>query len=419
MVEQSSESQQLTPADGAKYWTRLAVSFFGIMISFVFYGLAMEYATSGGRKLHELSLIFVTSTIYTITAYAGRTIRGEAPTTVPTYKLFIVAMLSMGSTFFSVRSLRYVIFPVQVLAKSCKPIPVMLMGAVLGKRYPMKKYINVLLITVGVALFMGGGTGAVKKSTGVEDKSADLMAVGCVMLFLSLSFDGSVGAYEDKIMQKDHVGPFELMFNIQLGKTILAFLGLVFLNEIDYFFSMVAETGPILLILGITGAAGQVFIFVTIANFGALMCSLIGLARKITTLVASILIYQHPIGYQQGAGLILSVGAMIYNFMDKGKKKHKLPSTIDQKDVELAPIKELEPLINSASGEPTSDDDETDDDDTSSINTTPNKTHRRSERNDVDAAEYCDHATQPVSSLEDGSLPPDSSNKTTHSSVPR
>ena len=73
----STSSSQLTPADGTKYWTRLAFSFFGIMISFILYGLVMEYATSGGRKLHELSLIFVTSSLYTITAYAGKTIRGE------------------------------------------------------------------------------------------------------------------------------------------------------------------------------------------------------------------------------------------------------------------------------------------------------------------------------------------------------
>ncbi|KAH8045468.1 UDP-galactose transmembrane transporter [Aureococcus anophagefferens] len=107
-------SEQLTPADGRKYWVRLAISFFGIMFSFILYGIAMEYATTGGRKLHELSLILVTSTLYTTTAYVGKTLRGEQPTTVPTYKLFFV------------------------LAKSCKPIPVMIMGAFLGKRYPSR-----------------------------------------------------------------------------------------------------------------------------------------------------------------------------------------------------------------------------------------------------------------------------------------
>mmetsp|Transcript_728 Transcript_728/g.1130 ORF Transcript_728/g.1130 Transcript_728/m.1130 type:complete len:200 (+) Transcript_728:341-940(+) len=33
----------------------ICICFFGIMFSFVAYGLLLEYATSGGRKLHELS----------------------------------------------------------------------------------------------------------------------------------------------------------------------------------------------------------------------------------------------------------------------------------------------------------------------------------------------------------------------------
>ena len=106
MTGASGDAEQLTPDHGRVYWRWLAFSFFGIMVSFILYGIVMEYATSGGRKLHELSLIFVTSSLYTTTAYVGKTIRGERPTTVPTYKLFVVAMLSMGSTFFSVRSLR-------------------------------------------------------------------------------------------------------------------------------------------------------------------------------------------------------------------------------------------------------------------------------------------------------------------------
>ena len=39
---------------------------------------------------------------------------------------------------------------------------------------------------------------------------------------------------------------------------------------------MVRSTGPVLLLLGLSGAMGQVFIFVTISKFGALTCSIIG-----------------------------------------------------------------------------------------------------------------------------------------------
>jgi len=97
---------------GGMLW--LVVCFFGIMTSFIAYGIVMEYATSGGRKLHELSLIFVTSLLYSGTAYVGRYVRAEKPTTVAPSRLMILAMTSMGSTYCSVRSLRYVIYPVQV-----------------------------------------------------------------------------------------------------------------------------------------------------------------------------------------------------------------------------------------------------------------------------------------------------------------
>jgi hypothetical protein len=94
---QSSKAQDL-------FW--LFLCFIGIMASFVCYGLLLEYTTSGGRKLHELSFLFVTSGLYTLTAAAGRYVRGETPSTIPPPRFAILGLTSMGSTFTSVRSLR-------------------------------------------------------------------------------------------------------------------------------------------------------------------------------------------------------------------------------------------------------------------------------------------------------------------------
>ena len=55
-----------------------------------------------------------------------------------------------------------------------------------------------------------------------------------------------------------------------------------------------------------------------------------GLMRKITTLVTSIIIYGHELNFTQAGGLGLSIGAMIYNFLDKSsskKGKKKDPTT--------------------------------------------------------------------------------------------
>lgn len=206
---------------------------------------------------------------------------------------------------------------------------------------------------------MGGGSSHKKQASsgGDDDSSSGMQLFGIILLFISLCFDGGTGAYEDKLMAVHHVGPFDLMYNIQLGKTIIAGVGLVVLNQVHVFLRMCQEMGFVLVALGLTGAMGQVFIFVTIAKFGtycidlftvfhhyekivqwcahpwkfssslficvgALTCSIIGLSRKVTTLVASIYIYGHQLNAIQALGLALAVGAMIMNFMGKkGKGK--------------------------------------------------------------------------------------------------
>eukprot|EP00614_Pseudopedinella_elastica_P000330 CAMPEP_0172605538 /NCGR_PEP_ID=MMETSP1068-20121228/25784_1 /TAXON_ID=35684 /ORGANISM="Pseudopedinella elastica, Strain CCMP716" /LENGTH=486 /DNA_ID=CAMNT_0013407977 /DNA_START=86 /DNA_END=1546 /DNA_ORIENTATION=+ len=342
------EEQQASP-----FW--LAACFSMLMGSGVLFGMMMEYATSGGRKLHELSYILVTSAIYSLTARICRDYSGEAPTNVPESSLLALAIMSMASTFTSVRALRYVIFPVQVLAKSCKPVPVMLMGAARGKTYPMQKYVNVAIVVTGVALFMGGGS---KESTAEADldKTGPMMWFGVFLLFISLSFDGATGAYEDELMQMGHLGPFELMYNIQFGKMVIAFSCLLFNNEVNYFFQMLWDTGPVLFLLGLSGSMLQISIFVTISKCGALTCALFGVARKITTLMVSILFFGHQLNLVQSAGLAISIWAMVKNFMTKkSKKKEALPeatvndgpkASLDLRDQTGAAVAEKKPLLN-------------------------------------------------------------------------
>jgi solute carrier family 35 (UDP-galactose transporter), member B1 len=236
---------------------------------------------------------------------------------------------------------RYVIFPIQVLAKSCKPVPVMIMGALMGKKYPLRKYINVFLIVAGVGLFMGGGSSK-KKSSSDEEVSSSSQIVGIILLFISLCFDGGTGAYEDKLMAVHSVGPFDLMYNIQLGKTIIAGVALLILNQVHVFLQMCQEMGFILFLLGLTGAMGQVFIFICISKFGALTCSIIGLSRKVTTLVASIYIYGHHLNSVQLLGLVVCIGSMIMNFMGKKSKgghgkKESIPAE-HSKPLDQAPL---------------------------------------------------------------------------------
>jgi solute carrier family 35 (UDP-galactose transporter), member B1 len=207
------------------------------------------------------------------------------------------------------------------------------------------------MIVSGVALFMGGGAQRKSSGTGSEDTSAS-QVIGVVLLFISLCFDGGTGAYEDKLMSVHQVQPFDLMYNIQLGKTILAGIALLVLNEMHIFVAMVQDMGFLLVALGLSGALGQVFIFVTIAKFGALTCSIIGLARKVTTLVASIYFYGHALNGVQFLGLCISVGSMVMEFFGKKKSHGHGPPKIPP-----PPPAEMKTLL-SDDGDNNDDDDE-------------------------------------------------------------
>jgi len=295
------------------YYAWLAFCTLGMITTLALYGLVLEYATSGGRKLHEVSFVFVTTSIYAITAFVAREFFQEKPTNISKYQMLILSLTSIASTITSVRSLRYVIYPVQVLFKSCKPVPVMIFGTILGKKYPLRKYVNVIIITTGVALFMGAGSSTRKPGGGSETT-----LMGGLLLSVSLCFDGATGAYEDKLMAVHNVEPFDLMYNIQLGKSVISFCTLVATNGLATFIDTIYNGGFSLIILGLTGALGQVFVFVTISKFGALNCALIGLARKILSLLLSFVLYGHTLNAFQTVGLTLSLVAMIANFYEKG-----------------------------------------------------------------------------------------------------
>ena len=72
----------------------------------------------------------------------------------------------------------------------------------------------------------------------------------------------------------------------------------------------------------------QVFVFVTISKFGALNCALIGLGRKMLSLLLSFILYGHTMNAIQTVGLSLSLVAMIANFYEKVSSESNVYSVI-------------------------------------------------------------------------------------------
>lgn len=311
-LQQAQQAKQ--EVDPKKRAWLLAYCFLGIMVSFTLNGLVLEKITTH-RVLGEMSLTFVFCLFYAVVALGLRAANKEKPSTMPQSMLAIVGVLAFGSTISSMVALRYVTFITRILGKSCKSIPVMLVGVLLGKTFAFKKYLSVVVLSIGVAIFLVG-TAHEKQHRAVqhneehdhvhEHERTPNMFLGISLLLVSLLFDGATGALEDKYMEKYHIGAFDLMYVVNIYKCVFSAVGMVVMGEVPEFVEYVVPSLPNLILLSLTGAMGQAFIFYTISKFGALTTSIIGTCRKVLSIVLSVIMFGHILSFEQTIGLALS-----------------------------------------------------------------------------------------------------------------
>lgn len=95
---------------------------------------------------------------------AGKVSSSDLPAWHAYWKAGITNSVGPACGMFALKNITY---SAQVLAKSCKMVPVMFMGFLLhGKRYSALEYMCMTLIGLGVALFAQKGSGKVRERLG-------------------------------------------------------------------------------------------------------------------------------------------------------------------------------------------------------------------------------------------------------------
>ena len=271
---------------------RLAGCAIGITVSFLFYGYVLEGITSRqGSHFPEVVGILLNSVTYVGVSRLAIWLQGQVPARVHARQFMAIAASSKLATFLTWRALRYVNFPTQVLAKSCKALPIMAVNRLAGKRHSWMQYTQVSLITAGVVMFM-------MYREGMDDKQAQANTwTGAVMLLFALAFDGLTGHLEDSVIKemewKHGQGTFDLMLFINVYSIPFCLVYIVANNEVGTLLSLSLSEITAMVWLSLAGALGQMCIFYTIANFGALTCSLITTLRKMLQIGLSALAFGH------------------------------------------------------------------------------------------------------------------------------
>ncbi|KAL7091459.1 hypothetical protein ACP275_12G107400 [Erythranthe tilingii] len=226
-----------------------------------------------------------------------------------------------------IEALKYISYPAQVLAKSSKMIPVMLMGAlVYGIRYSFQEYLCTLLVAGGVSTFA-----LLKTSSKTINKLANPNApLGYGLCFLNLAFDGFTNATQDSLTARY---PKTNAWNIMLGMNLWGTIyNMVFMfgwsNAIGYdairFCQQHPEAAWDIFLFCLCGAVGQNFIFLTISRFGSLTNTTITTTRKFVSIVVSSLLSGNPLSKQQWGSVVMVFSGLSYQIYLKWKKLQRI-----------------------------------------------------------------------------------------------
>ncbi|CAH0716608.1 unnamed protein product, partial [Brenthis ino] len=237
---------------------------------------------------------------------------------------FSSAMTYLLAMVCSYVALQWINYPTQVVGKAAKPIPVMILGVLIGKKsYPLKKYLFVFLIVTGVVLFMYKDQG----NKSIEGSSG--FGIGELLLILSLTMDGLTGAVQERIKSESSPTAYSMMLNTNAWSSIIISIGVIASGEIFKFVAFVNLYPEILIYivgLALMGALGQLFIFYMVAEFGPLPCSVVTTTRKFFTVLASVVIFGNVLHSRQWIGAILVFSGLFLDiFYSKGKAVNKKP----------------------------------------------------------------------------------------------
>lgn len=268
------------------------------------------------------------------------------------FYLLLVAITSSLASPFGYASLAHIDYVTFILAKSCKLLPVMFLHITLfQRRYPLYKYLVVLAVTSGVAVFTlhaGSGKSHSKPSKASTNPDRNT-SWGLLLLGVNLLFDGLTNTTQDYIFQtfKPYSGPQMMCANNIMSTLLtLSYLALspylVHTGVGEYLGMDLASAGGgefaaalgfmrrhpgvwyDVLGFAICGAVGQVFIFYTLSTFSSLLLVTITVTRKMLTMILSVVWFGHSLGGKQwmGVGLVFGgIGAEGYiNKMEKSAK---------------------------------------------------------------------------------------------------
>ena len=253
--------------------------------------------------------------------------------TTPLHKYSYSSFSNIMSSWFQYEALKFVSFPTQVLAKASKVIPVMLMGKVVSKNtYEMYEYVSAIMISVGVSMFL---------LTSGENTSGNATVTtfsGVVLLVGYLLFDAFTSNWQGQLFKSYKVSSLQMMAGVNMFSVIFTTVSLIEQGGFVESMEFMARHSEFLMhsvLLSICSACGQLFIFYTIGQFGAVTFTIIMTVRQGLAILLSCIIYSHPVTVIGVFGVLIVFAAIFMRiYFNNRKKANKAAAKVLEVQVE-------------------------------------------------------------------------------------
>lgn len=327
-------------------WQQFFICSSGFFFGYLVNGICEEYVYNRLQFSYGWYFTFVQGFVYLILIYFQGFTTKQMVNPWKTYlKLSVVLMGSHGLTKGSLAFLNY---PAQLMFKSTKVLPVMIMGAFipgLRRKYPVHEYVSAILLVVGLILF----------TLADAHSSPNFSVIGVVMVSGALVMDSFLGNLQEVIFTMNpETTQMEMLFCSTVVGLPFLIPPMILTGELFKAWNSCSQHPYVYGVLVFEAMAtfvGQVSVLSLIALFGAATTAMVTTARKAVTLLLSYLIFTKPLTEQHASGLLLiSMGIVLKLLPDyksppqKPKPSITLPPSAHSNDPAHHPEEKL-PLV--------------------------------------------------------------------------
>eukprot|EP00271_Cylindrocystis_brebissonii_P010359 TRINITY_DN2652_c1_g1_i1.p1 TRINITY_DN2652_c1_g1~~TRINITY_DN2652_c1_g1_i1.p1 ORF type:complete len:361 (-),score=44.54 TRINITY_DN2652_c1_g1_i1:290-1372(-) len=290
--------------------------FFGFLIN----GVCEEFVFKQLNFNYPWYFTMAQSLVYLIIAYANGFRLSQRRTKWMAY--WWLSLPLVGSVGLTKAALQYINYPAQIIFKSCKVIPVMLLGscfAGMRRTYGALEYLSAAILVVGLIIFT------------LADVSVTptFEATGVVMIVGSLVFDAFLGNLQEAMFSADaHLSQQEVLFCSTAMGLVFILPPLLLTGELGPAWKSGIEypmVYPITVVAAMATYIGQLGILSLIYLFGAATTYVVTSLRKVVTLALSYIIFTKPFSHLHLLGFLLITASLSMKAIkNPGEKETKI-----------------------------------------------------------------------------------------------